>query len=105
LSRVEVEGHTLKLSNLDKILYPDAGFTKAEVIDYYARISPVLLPHLADRFVTRKRYPNGVDATPFFEKNCPKHHPDWMSTNDMDDNRFCRLDSTAALVRGSPSHR
>jgi bifunctional non-homologous end joining protein LigD len=98
LSHVAVEGHTLKLSNLDKVLYPDAGFTKAEVIDYYARIAPVLLPHLADRFVTRKRYPDGVDATPFFEKNCPKYHPDWMSTNDMDDNRFCRLDSTAALV-------
>jgi len=98
VSQVEVEGHTLKLSNLDKVLYPAAGFTKAEVIDYYARVAPVLLPHLADRFVTRKRYPDGVDATPFFEKNCPKYHPDWMSTNDMDDNRFCRLDSTAALV-------
>jgi bifunctional non-homologous end joining protein LigD len=98
LSQVEVEGHTLKLSNLDKVLYPASGFTKAEIIDYYARIAPVMLPHLADRFVTRKRYPDGVDSKPFFEKNCPKYHPEWMSTNDMDDNSFCRLDSTAALV-------
>jgi bifunctional non-homologous end joining protein LigD len=98
LSQVEVEGRTLKLSNLDKVLYPAAGFTKAEIIDYYARIAPVMLPHLADRFVTRKRYPDGVDSKPFFEKNCPKYHPEWMSTNDMDDNTFCRLDSTASLV-------
>ena len=95
---VEVEGHALKLSNLDKVLYPAAHFTKAEVIDYYARIAPVLLPHLADRFVTRKRYPDGVDSQPFFEKNCPKYKPEWMATNDMDDNTFCRLDSTAALI-------
>jgi bifunctional non-homologous end joining protein LigD len=98
MTSVDIEGHTLKLSNLDKVLYPAAGFTKAEIIDYYARIAPVMLPHLADRFVTRKRYPDGVDSKPFFEKNCPKHHPDWMSTNDMDDNTFCRLDSTASLV-------
>ena len=95
---VEVEGHALKLSNLDKVLYPAAHFTKAEVIDYYARIAPVMLPHLADRFVTRKRYPDGVDSQPFFEKNCPKYRPDWMATNDMDDNSFCRLDSTAGLI-------
>ena len=95
---VEVEGHALKLSNLDKVLYPAAHFTKAEVIDYYARIAPVILPHLGDRFVTRKRYPDGVDSTPFFEKNCPKYKPEWMSTNDMDDNRFCRIDSAAALT-------
>ena len=95
---VEVEGRALKVSNLDKVLYPAAHFTKAEVIDYYARIAPVILPHLADRFVTRKRYPDGVDSTPFFEKNCPKYRPEWMSTNDMDDNRFCRLDSAAALT-------
>lgn len=95
---VEIEGHELKLSNLDKVLYPEAHFTKAEVLDYYARVAPVLLPHLGDRFVTRKRYPDGVDATPFFEKNCPSYRPEWMSTNDMDDIRFCRVDSTAALM-------
>jgi bifunctional non-homologous end joining protein LigD len=95
---VEVEGRELKLSNLDKVLYPAAGFTKAEVLDYYARIAPVLLPHLGDRFVTLKRYPDGVESPPFFEKNCPSFKPDWMSTNDMDSIRFCRVDSTPALM-------
>jgi bifunctional non-homologous end joining protein LigD len=102
MSVVEVEGHELKLSNLDKVLYPDAGFTKAEVIDYYARIAPIILQHCGDRFVTRKRYPDGVDAQPFFEKNCPKFKPEWMSTNDMASSdgevRFCSVDSTAALI-------
>src|SRR5688572_25694837 len=95
---VEVEGRELKLSNLDKVLYPAAGFTKAEILDYYARIAPVLLPHLGDRFVTLKRYPDGVESQPFFEKNCPSFKPDWMSTNDMDSIRFCRIDSTPALM-------
>ena len=95
---IEVEGHPLKISNLDKVLYPAAGFTKAEILDYYARIAPVLLPHLGDRFVTRKRYPDGVDSTPFFEKNCPKYRPAWMSTNDMSETQFCRVDSLAALT-------
>jgi bifunctional non-homologous end joining protein LigD len=95
---VEVGGRELKLSNLDKVLYPAAGFTKAEVLDYYARIAPVLLPHLGDRFVTLKRYPDGVDAQPFFEKNCPSYKPDWMTTNDMDSIHFCRVDTTPALM-------
>ncbi|WP_416901495.1 non-homologous end-joining DNA ligase [Micromonospora echinospora] len=76
--RVEVEGRSLELSNLDKVLYPDAGFTKGEVIDYYTRIAPVLLPHLRDRALTRIRYPNGVAATSFFEKNKPATTPDWV---------------------------
>ncbi|HVU91113.1 MAG TPA: ATP-dependent DNA ligase, partial [Jatrophihabitans sp.] len=63
---VEVDGHRLTLSNLGKVLYPEAGFTKGEVIDYYTRIAPVLLPHLADRPLTVKRYPNGVDQQFFF---------------------------------------
>ena len=76
---VQVEGRTLTLSNLDKVLYPAAGFTKAQVIDYYERIAPVLLPHIASRPVTIKRYPEGVDAQFFFQKNAPKH-PDWVPT-------------------------
>jgi bifunctional non-homologous end joining protein LigD len=76
---VEVEGHKLALSNLDKVLYPAAGFTKAEVIDYYQRIAPVLLPHIADRPVTIKRYPDGVEGKFFFQKNAPAH-PDWVPT-------------------------
>ncbi|MEP7105685.1 MAG: non-homologous end-joining DNA ligase [Chloroflexota bacterium] len=77
---VEVAGRKLKLTNLDKVLYPVPGFTKAQVIDYYTRIAPVLLPHLKDRPLTLKRYPNGVDEEYFYEKNCPKHRPDWVST-------------------------
>ena len=70
----------MKLSNLDKILYPAAGFTKGQVIDYYARIAPVLLPQFAGRALTMKRYPDGVDADYFYEKNAPKHRPDWVKT-------------------------
>src|SRR5712671_1165001 len=77
---VEVEGRKLKLSNLDKVLYPAAGFTKGQVIDYYVRVAPVLLPHLAGRPLTMKRYPEGVDHEYFFEKNAPKHRPDWVKT-------------------------
>jgi bifunctional non-homologous end joining protein LigD len=77
---VEVEGRKLVLSNLDKVLYPQAGFTKAQVIDYYQRIAPVLLPHIRSRPVTIKRYPDGVDGKFFFQKNAPAHHPDWVPT-------------------------
>ncbi|MEH1016144.1 non-homologous end-joining DNA ligase [Micromonospora sp. CPCC 206060] len=77
-TRVEVEGRELTLSNLDKVLFPEAGYTKGEVIDYYTRIAPVLLPHLTDRPVTRIRFPNGVDDKSFFEKNAPASTPDWV---------------------------
>ena len=77
---VEIAGKHLKLSNLDKVLYPATGFTKGQVIDYYARIAPVLVPHLAGRPLTLKRYPNGVDQQYFFEKNATKHRPDWVKT-------------------------
>jgi len=77
---VEIAGKQLKLSNLDKVLYPAVGFTKGQVIDYFVRIAPVLLPHLKDRPLTMKRYPEGVDGMFFYEKNCPKHRPDWVQT-------------------------
>jgi bifunctional non-homologous end joining protein LigD len=77
---VEVEGRRLVLTNLDKVLYPAVHFTKAEVIDYFTRVSPVLLPHLKDRPLTLKRYPNGVDAPFFFEKQAPSHRPPWVKT-------------------------
>ncbi len=80
---VEVEGRRLELSNLDKVLYPQAGFTKGEVIDYYTRIAPVLLPHLKDRALTRIRYPNGVEGNSFFEKNAPAATPDWVRTENL----------------------
>lgn len=77
---VDVEGRRLRLSNLDKILYPAVGFTKSEVIDYYARIAPVLLPYVRERPLTFKRFPDGVDGESFFEKNAPSHTPDWIRT-------------------------
>ena len=75
---VQIEGRDLELSNLDKLMYPAAGFTKGEVIDYYTRIAPVLLPHLQGRAVTRIRFPNGVDGMHFFEKNKPGGTPSWV---------------------------
>jgi len=77
---VDVEGKHLKLTNLDKVLYPEANFTKGQVIDYYVRIAPVLLPHLQGRPLTMKRYPNGVNGMFFYEKNCPSHRPEWVKT-------------------------
>jgi bifunctional non-homologous end joining protein LigD len=77
---VEVEGRKLKLTNLDKVLYPATGFTKGQVVDFYVRIAPVLVPHLAGRPLTMKRYPEGVDQEYFFEKNAPMHRPDWVKT-------------------------
>jgi bifunctional non-homologous end joining protein LigD len=79
-SVVEIEGKHLSLTNLDKVLYPKTGFTKGQVIDYYARVAPVLLPHLKDHPLTLKRYPGGVDQEYFFEKNATKHRPDWVKT-------------------------
>ena len=77
---VAVGGRQLTLSNLDKVLYPEAHFTKAEVIDYYTRMAPVLLPHLKGRPLTLKRYPNGVNAPFFYEKQAPSHRPSWVKT-------------------------
>ena len=104
---VRIDDRQLRLRNLDKVLYPDAGVTKAEVIDYYARIAPVLLPRLANRPVTRLRWPDGVQTTPFFEKNLPSHAPDWLrtvvlpvpgSTRDRDTIRYPLVDDIAGLV-------
>lgn len=80
---VEVDGRRLKLSNLDKVLYPETGFRKGEVIDYYVRIAPVLLPHIADRPLTLLRYPDGVDGQSFFEKDVSRHAPDWVRTAEV----------------------
>ena len=77
---IEIEGKQLSLTNLDKILYPATGFTKGQVIDYYARIAPVLVPHLSGHPLTLKRYPGGVDQEFFFEKNATKHRPDWVKS-------------------------
>jgi bifunctional non-homologous end joining protein LigD len=79
-SEAQVDGRTLSLSNLGKVMYPATGFTKGDVIDYYARAAPVLLPHLHDRPLTLKRYPNGVEGQHFYEKQCPSHRPEWVAT-------------------------
>jgi bifunctional non-homologous end joining protein LigD len=104
---VDVDGHQLQLSNLHKVLYPETGFTKGAVIDYYSRITPVLLPHLADRALTIKRYPNGVGSKFFFEKNAARGTPSWVrtvtlpvpgSTMNRDTIDFVVVDQPATLV-------
>ena len=101
---VQIEGRTLKLTNLEKVLYPDVGFTKAQVIDFYTRIAPVLLPHTREHPLTLKRYPNGVYGEFFYEKNCPKHRPDWVSTakvwswGNNRDMHYCVVDDLPTLV-------
>jgi bifunctional non-homologous end joining protein LigD len=101
---VEVEGKRLKQTNLDKVLYPEAGFTKGQIIDYYTRIAPALLPHLKNRPLTLKRYPNGVDQGHFYEKRCPSHRPDWVQTAPVSSTRhggpidYCLCNDLATLV-------
>ncbi|HWC10402.1 MAG TPA: non-homologous end-joining DNA ligase [Acidimicrobiales bacterium] len=101
---VTVAGRSLKLSNIEKVLYPAVGFTKGQVIDYYTRIAPVLLPHLRRRALTLKRYPNGVDAHFFYEKNCPSHRPEWVetvavwSTGNQADVNYCLANDLPTLV-------
>ena len=100
---VEIDGRALKLSNLDKVLYPEAGFTKGEVIDYYARIAPAILPHLGDRGISFHRYPDGVGGGSFWEKRCPSHRPEWVQVAPGPGDRggeidYCRLADRASLV-------
>jgi bifunctional non-homologous end joining protein LigD len=101
---VEIDGRQLKLSNLEKVLYPEAGFTKGQVIDYYRRIAPALLPHLQGRPLTLKRYPNGVASGYFYEKQCPSHRPPWVQVapvwsghNDRTIN-FCLVEDLPTLI-------
>lgn len=102
VAEVTVEGKRLQVSNLDKVLYPQAGFTKGQVIDYYVRIAPVLLPHLKDRPLTLKRYPNGVEQEFFYEKQCPGHRPNWVKTTRVDTTQktihFCLANNLSTLV-------
>jgi bifunctional non-homologous end joining protein LigD len=89
---VQVDGRELALTNLSKVLYPEDGFTKAEVLDYYQRISELMLPHLAGRPATLKRYPEGVDGESFFQKHAPDHRPAWVRTE--------KVESSSARGRG-----
>jgi bifunctional non-homologous end joining protein LigD len=101
---VTVGNRRLKLTNLDKVLYPKTKTTKAEVIDYYARVADTILPHLKGRPLTLKRYPDGVDRFNFYEKNCPKHHPEWVKTTPIYVDRrageidFCLCENRATLI-------
>lgn len=99
---VDIGGRQVRLTNLDKNLYP-AGFTKGEVIDYHARIAAVAVPHLADRCITFRRFPDGTDAEGFFEKRCPSHRPDWVEVALGPGDRrggiaYCRIEDAAAMV-------
>jgi bifunctional non-homologous end joining protein LigD len=104
--QVEVDGKELRLTNLDKVLYPEAGFTKGEMVDYYARVAPAIVPHLSGRAVTLRRFPEGVDDldAAFFEKRCPKHRPKWVKTAKVQAGpragviEFCVCDSLPTLV-------
>ena len=104
--QVEVEGKELKLSNLDKVLYPKTGFTKGEVVDYYAKVAPALVPHLSGRAVTLRRFPEGVEDldAAFYEKRCPKHRPKWVKTAKVQAGpragviEFCVCDSLPTLI-------
>lgn len=104
---VQVDGRQLRLSNLGKVLYPSTGFTKGEVIDYYTRIAPAILPHLADRPLTLRRYPDGVVAESFYDKDASRHAPDWLrvvrlptpgSSKAHDEIGYAVVDGLAALV-------
>jgi bifunctional non-homologous end joining protein LigD len=105
-SLVEVDGRELQLTNLDKVLYPATGFTKGEVIDYYAKVAPAIVPHLRGRALTLRRFPEGVEDTDaaFFEKRCPKHRPDWVKTTRVlagprsGQIDFCVCEDTPTLV-------
>lgn len=93
----------MSLSNLEKVLFPEVGFTKAQTIDYYARVAPVMLPHIADRGITLRRFPDGVDGQSFFEKRCPSHRPNWLQTAEGPGDRggsidYCRLTEPASLA-------
>ncbi|MCP5028337.1 MAG: hypothetical protein GY929_18835 [Actinomycetia bacterium] len=99
----QIGDRTLSLSNLTKVLYPATGTTKAEVIDYYHQISPVLIDHIGDRGITLRRWPDGVEAESFFEKRCPSHRPDWVGTclgpgDRREGIQYCRFDDPASLV-------
>jgi bifunctional non-homologous end joining protein LigD len=95
---VEVDGRRLSLSNLDKVLYPSVGFTKGQVIDYYSRVAPALLPHLRGRPLTMKRYPDGVDGKFFYEKRIPSHAPEWVRRERIGGIEYVVCDDLATLV-------
>ena len=102
-STLEIDGRQVEVSNLDKVFYPKSGFTKGQVIDYYIRISKVLLPHLKNRPISLKRYPDGVEGFFFYEKQCPSHRPNWVKTarvgkTEGGEINYCVMNDLPALV-------
>ena len=97
-AQVRVGERTLQLSNLDKVLWPETGFTKGQLIDYYARVAHVMVPHLHGRPITLRRWPDGVEGQSFFQKHCPKHRPDWMDSVELGGVHYCLIEEPAALV-------
>jgi bifunctional non-homologous end joining protein LigD len=97
-TEVEIAGRVLSVSNLDKVLWPKTGFTKGQMIDYYARVGEVMVPHLAARPITLRRWPDGVEGQTFFQKNAPSHRPDWIDTVELGGVQYLRIDEPAALV-------
>src|SRR5665213_688260 len=102
-AQLDIGGKKIDVSNLEKVLYPKTGFTKGDVIDYYVRISKCLLPHLKDRPITLKRYPDGVEGFFFYEKNCPPHRPAWIKTakiprTEGGETNYCVMNDLPALV-------
>jgi len=100
---IKVKGRNVEVSNLDKVFYPATGFTKGEVLDYYAKVAPVLLPHLKSRALTLKRYPDGVKGGFFYEKQCPSHAPTWIKTTKVEKSNgeiidYCMLNDLPALI-------
>src|SRR5687767_7100031 len=100
---VRIEDRQLTLTNLTKVLYPKVGFTKGQIIDYYARIAPYLVPHLRERPLTMKRYPNGVEGHVFYEKRSPSHRPEWVKTftvekTDEDDIPYTVVNDLSTLI-------
>jgi bifunctional non-homologous end joining protein LigD len=95
---VITEGRQLRITNWDKVLYPESGFTKGDLIAYYARIAPIVLPHLQDRPLTLKRYPNGVDAPYFYEKQSPSHRPEWVQTTRIGDVNYTIAQDRPTLI-------
>src|SRR6202790_2998729 len=100
---LDVGGTKVDVTNLDKIFYPKAGFTKGDVIDYYVRISSVLIPHLKERPITLKRYPDGVEGFFFYEKKCPTHRPKWVKTTKVAKSEggeinYCVINNLPSLV-------
>lgn len=102
-TQAKIRGKVVTLSNLDKVFYPATGFTKGDVIAYYSEVAPVLLPHLKNRPITLKRYPDGVEGSFFFEKQCPSHAPEWIKTTPVEKGNgeiinYCLIQDEPSLV-------